>query len=248
MSYGYSYKDYNKDVMSRAVLLSSDVSTKHCIEICSRIRGKKPGQARRILQDAIAMKVAIPFTKFNHNVGHRRGIGSGRYPVKACKEVLRLLEVCEANAQFKGIGTDLRIVHCSANLASRPWHYGRARRRKMKRTHIEMVLEEFTKKEPGKGSKEKPAAKAEVREQEPSKSDKAESVKDIKKADEAKPLKADNEQPKSKAKGSAPAKKPQKAPAKASSAAEPKPAVIKEKAKVNDSEGSTAKPSAQAKQ
>lgn len=162
MAYKYAFKDYDAESMARNVLINASVSTKHCIEICNTIRGKKVERARHILGDAIEMKQAIPFRRFNLGVGHRRGIGPGRYPVNACTEMLKALDNCEANAQQKGLNTsELIIRHISANLASRPWHYGRARRRKMKRTHLEIVLEELEpapKKSEKKGAKTKDTA------------------------------------------------------------------------------------------
>jgi len=153
MAYGYAFKDYNKDTMARGVLLSASVSTKHCIEICNRLKGKKLSQAKQILDGVIELKKPIKFTKFNDNVGHKPGIGPGRFPQKAATEVLKALNSCEANAASKGLNTDeLKIRHMSANLASRPWHYGRARRRKMKRTHVEIVLEEMEKNGPKKNT------------------------------------------------------------------------------------------------
>jgi large subunit ribosomal protein L22 len=143
MAYHYAFQGYNKDTMARCVTLAASVSTKQCIEIASRLRGRNISAGKRILKDAISLTQAIPFKRFNDNVGHKKVVGPGRYAVNACKEVLRTLEGCEANAQDKGLATgQLRIRHISANLASRPWHYGRQRRRRMKRSHIEIVLEE----------------------------------------------------------------------------------------------------------
>ncbi len=139
--YKYAFSDYDKEKMARCAVISASVSTKHCIEICNVIRGKKTETAKRVLDDAIALKKPIPFRRFNDNVGHKKASGPARFPVKACTEILQAIEACEANAQAKGLSTaDLVVTHISSNLASRPWHYGRARRRKSKRTHIEIVL------------------------------------------------------------------------------------------------------------
>jgi len=160
MVYKYAFKDYNAETMARCVIQSASVSTKHCIEICSHIRGRNAEKARTILSGVIDMKQAIPYRRFNKGVGHRKGrMGPGRYPVKACTEVLKAIESCEANAQSKGLNTDLKIIHICANMASRPWHYGRARRRKMKRTHIEIVLKES---EPKKKTAESKVKKPEA--------------------------------------------------------------------------------------
>ena len=75
-------------------------------------------------------------------------------------EIIKLMEDVEANAQFKGLNTsNLVIAHISAHKAGKAWHYGRKSRRKMKRTTIEIVVEEKAKKEDaakktgGKGQK-----------------------------------------------------------------------------------------------
>jgi large subunit ribosomal protein L22 len=157
MAYRYAFQGYDKDRMARGVLLSAPVSTKHCIEISSRIKGKRIAVARKILQDAIELKRAIPFKRFNDNVGHKKVVGPGRYASKACGEVLRVVNQCAANAENKGLSAESLIVkHISANLASRPWHYGRQTRRKMKRTHIEVVLEEAESKKKTKENKDGP--------------------------------------------------------------------------------------------
>jgi large subunit ribosomal protein L22 len=151
MPYKYAFKDYDKESMSRCVLTSASVSTKHCIEIASSIRGRSVQKAIIILEEAIALKKAIPFNRFKRNIGHKKNIGPGRYVIKACGEVLTALKQCEANAQNKGLNTsDLKVIHVNANLASRPWHYGRQSRRKMKKSHIEIVLQEVSKKAPAK--------------------------------------------------------------------------------------------------
>ena len=89
--------------------------------------------------------------------------GPGKYPVKAAGIIKKLLESVESNAQFKGLNTsNLIIKHIKADFASRPWHFGRQRRRKMKRTNIEVVVEEV--KTEGKGIKNSEKAKETGRE------------------------------------------------------------------------------------
>ncbi len=166
MAYKSAFKDYDAQTMARSVVQAASVSTKHCIEICNNIRGRKLAAAKRILGDAIALRKPLAFRKFNDNIGHKKGIGPGRFAVKACTEVLKALEGCEANAGHRGLYTEsLFIRHINANLASRPWHYGRARRRQMKRTHIEIVLEETEKpaaKKAGQDKPKKPAAEKDI--------------------------------------------------------------------------------------
>lgn len=120
------------------------ISTKHCIEISNYIRKKEIKKAKELLKLAIEKKKAVPFKKFNKDAGHKKGrIAGGKYPVKACTEVLKLLNSVEANAQFKGLNTsNLIINHICVNKGSGSWRYGRHIRRKGKRTNIEIVVEE----------------------------------------------------------------------------------------------------------
>ncbi len=135
------------------------ISTKHAIEICNFIRGKNLLKSKEYMEKVLTKKKAIPFRRFNWDMGHRSGsMGSGRYPVKACKAILSLLESLEVNAQNKGLDTAaLYIKEIIPNKASNVWHYGRQRRRKMKLTHIFMKTEEKVEKE--KTEKKKPEAK-----------------------------------------------------------------------------------------
>ena len=129
--------------MARAIVLSSPISRKFGIEICNSIRKKHVEDAKKILMNAVEKKEAIPFRKFIKDLGHKKKIGPGRFPVKASKEILKLIENVEANAQFKGINTaKLHIRYICVNKGPTSWHYGRQSRRKMKRTHIEIVVEE----------------------------------------------------------------------------------------------------------
>tara|TARA_B100000315_G_C14428113_1_gene518840 strand:- start:161 stop:712 length:552 start_codon:yes stop_codon:yes gene_type:complete len=142
---------------AQAIGRTLSVSQKHGIEICSAIRKKGLGKAKLFLNRVIEQKDAIPFRRFT-NIGHRPGkIGPGRYPLKACRAVLSLLESAEANAQMKGMSTnDLIVSKITSNKASSQWHYGRFHRRKMKRVHIEVVLTE-------KGSSKKKDTKEDVK-------------------------------------------------------------------------------------
>lgn len=148
--------DYDKEEMAIAVGKSLPVSSKHCMEIASVIRGKKLSVAKQIVQDSIDFKKAIPFKRFNDNMGHKKGrMASGRYVPKACKAVMKLLDSVEANAQFKGLNTNALVInHVNANIASRPWRAGRQSRRKSKRTHFEVMVVEVEEKPREKPSKE----------------------------------------------------------------------------------------------
>jgi large subunit ribosomal protein L22 len=68
--------------------------------------------------------------------------------VKAAKQILKVLEGAEANAEYKGLDTErLRIIHASAYPGMRikrymPRAYGRATPKFETLCHIEVALEE----------------------------------------------------------------------------------------------------------
>ncbi|MBI4440369.1 50S ribosomal protein L22 [Candidatus Woesearchaeota archaeon] len=150
--------EYNKEHMAKVFGSSLPISPKKAMEICSLLRNKRLSIAKERMQQAIEKKKAIPFTRFNHGLGHKVGMGPGRFPIKTASEVLKLLNSLEANAQFKGLDTNsLVIVKMVANRAPKTWRYGRQRRRVMKRAHVEILAEErkAEEKKPDKGKKVK---------------------------------------------------------------------------------------------
>ena len=83
------------------------------------------------------MKQPIPFKRFRKETPHRRGkLAEGRYPIKASKEILKLLKSVEASALHQGLSANLAIQEIKANQGPLQWHYGRQRRTRHKRTHI----------------------------------------------------------------------------------------------------------------
>lgn len=147
---------YDKEKMARAVLRAASISLKQSIEICNFVRKKRINDARNMLEDVIKEKRAVPFRRFTNGAGHKKKLGPGKYPKKAAAEFIKLFKVIEANAQNKGLSaSDLVIEHICANKAATQLHYGRKRRRKMKRTHIEIYVKEGEKKEASKTKKEK---------------------------------------------------------------------------------------------
>lgn len=127
------------------------ISYKHAVEVCNAIRGMKLDEARRLLEDVIALKRPIPFRRYHGKVGHRRGLqkwAAGRYPVKTAKEVLKLLDQLEANAAYKGLDLDrIWIIHAVAHKGMKirkyiPRAFGRATPYFQQLVHIELAVEE----------------------------------------------------------------------------------------------------------
>jgi large subunit ribosomal protein L22 len=132
-----------KDNFASAHGKELSISTKQSVEICNYIRNRKVDDAERILKNVSAKKQAIPFRIYNRDMAHRTGIGPGRYPINAASEILRILKSARSNALNKGLsGSDLVIKTIIANKAASPFHSGRHRGRKMKRTHIKIILSE----------------------------------------------------------------------------------------------------------
>lgn len=137
--------------MARAVGVALPISFKQSVEICGFIKNKNVNDAKKLLQDVIEKKIAIPFRRYNWDLGHKKKTGPARYPERASKEFIKLIEDVEANAQFKGLNTsNLVIAHIATHKAAKAWHYGRKTRRKMKRTNVEIVVEEKSKSEESK--------------------------------------------------------------------------------------------------
>lgn len=164
---GYSAQNVDEERCARALLRSSQISFKHAVEICRYLKHRKLGDAMDTLDRVIEKKEPVPFRRFYHGTPHRPKIGAGRYPMKASAEIIHLLKSVSANAQFKGLNTgELVITHMAAHLGSRPWHTGRRRRRKIKRTHVEVVVEEKKARVKEKGAKvtsEKDIKKQEIK-------------------------------------------------------------------------------------
>ena len=161
MKTNYSFNDV-KENMARASGRNLNVSFKQAVEICGHIRGRPLSQAKMLLNQAIKMEKPIPFKRFTNGLGHKPGMGPGRYHPKACSEILKVIESAESNARNKGMSaSDLKVLHIAAQTAPKQWHYGRKRRSVFKAAHIEVVLEEVKgmgKKKPDKQDK-KPGSK-----------------------------------------------------------------------------------------
>ena len=158
----YAFQGYNEELHVRAVGRSLPISTKVSVEISNFLRKRSLQDAKRILERVVNEEQAIPYRRFNKDIGHKPGkIGPERYPKKASTEFINVMKNVEANAQMKGFNTNnLQIIHLCAHKASRPWHYGRQRRLLMKRTHVEIVVQEAAVKAKG-------AKKSEVKETKP---------------------------------------------------------------------------------
>jgi len=150
MEINYAYKPSNESKAVKAIGKNLNISFKHAVLISKALKNMKIDDAMKYLDDVITFKRFIPCNTYNTNVGHRRCIagvrGPGRYPLKACKEVLKILRSAEKNAEKKPDVDlkELKITHIQA-LRS----YSRAKKRpkgryriwKTQYVHFQLVLE-----------------------------------------------------------------------------------------------------------
>jgi len=129
------------------------ISHKASREICLAIRHMKLDDAHRFLEGVIAKKSVVPYRRYKKKVGHKRGLQgwyAGRYPVKASRAILQILDSVEANASFKGLNVEsLKIIHSAALKARKirgftPRAFGRASPSFDQLTHIEIAVEEVS--------------------------------------------------------------------------------------------------------
>lgn len=135
--------------IAKAAARNLPISKKHSVEICKFIRGMNLGKSRELLKKVIDKEIAVPFGTFNRDTGHRKGrVGPGRYPNKASKYFILLLNSVESNAVNKGLDINsLYIQSIMANKGSTIWHSGRLGRRRIRSTNIDVVVAEREKKE-----------------------------------------------------------------------------------------------------
>jgi large subunit ribosomal protein L22 len=147
----YSQK-ISGDTIAKAKANELNISPKHSIEIATFIRHQRVNDAITYLKDVIGLKKAIPFRRFNRNVAHKRGLpgtwDAGRYPVKASREYIRVLESVKKNAEYIGLDADnLEIIHVSANRGRAqksffPRAMGRATPKVRETVNIEIIVRE----------------------------------------------------------------------------------------------------------
>ena len=95
------------------------------------------------------MKRAMPM---KGEIPHRKGkIMSGRYPIKASQEFIKLLKQLSANATVNEVDLEKVKIECKADRASRP--YRRFGSMKFKRTHVTLKLKEKVEKKQGEKKK-----------------------------------------------------------------------------------------------
>jgi len=97
-------KKKNKAVVNAREL---KISRKHASAICAFICGMTPSEAIALLEQVIKLKRAIPM---KGELPHRKGMKSGRYPLKAASLFIKLLKGLISNALVNGLDTQRLII------------------------------------------------------------------------------------------------------------------------------------------
>lgn len=127
------------------------ISPKHAREICHELKGKYLETAQEYLEQVITGDKSVPFKRYRKKIPHRRDLQkwpAGRYPQKAAREILRVLENVEQNSSFKGLEVSrLRITHIAAQRGRKirgimQRAHGRSSPSNQTLTHVEVVVTE----------------------------------------------------------------------------------------------------------
>ncbi|MBI4363052.1 MAG: 50S ribosomal protein L22 [Euryarchaeota archaeon] len=134
---------------SRAMGYELHISPKHAREISVELRERGLTEAKRILEEVAEQRRAIPMRRFKRDVGHRPGgVGPGRYPVHAAREILRVLRDAEGNATYKGLNPESMIISHIAAKRGRILHgftpraHGGFSAKNVETVSVEIILEE----------------------------------------------------------------------------------------------------------
>lgn len=124
---------------AKAVGKNLRVSWKHTTEVGRFVKGDSLDKAKEKLERVVEKDLAVPYTKFDSDAGHKSGIGAGRYPVKSAEKVLELIEDAESNAEDQGINTDnLELKNIITNQGPT---FSR-RQEKLKSAHVKIIVGE----------------------------------------------------------------------------------------------------------
>ncbi len=147
----YSVIGLDKEKTAIASGRELEISHKHAREICQAIKGQLVERAKEYLEEVIAMKRSVPFRRYHKKVGHRSdligSVPSGRYPVKAAKEILKILESLEKNAEEKDLEVDrLFLFHAASHRGRKvkrifPRAFGSSSPKVKTLVHVELAAE-----------------------------------------------------------------------------------------------------------
>ncbi|MFC7202260.1 50S ribosomal protein L22 [Haloferax namakaokahaiae] len=150
MGINYSV-EADPETTSKGMLRDRPISLKHSKAISKAIKGMSVADAEDYLEAVIDGERSVPFKQHNSGVGHRsdiEGWDAGRYPEKASKAFLELLENVRNNATEQGFdGPSMEIMHVAAHKVGerpgrKPRAFGRADPWNTPICDVELIIEE----------------------------------------------------------------------------------------------------------
>ena len=152
--WSYSLKLRDESRIAKAMLWDVPIHPKITREVAEALKGMRVDEAKRFLERVIERREAVPFRRAHGKQAHRRGLADkwgwpvGRYPVKAAKYFLRLLNNVENNAENKGLDPEkLRIIYVASHkgITFKRWMpraWGRATPKNRVHSHLEVIVME----------------------------------------------------------------------------------------------------------
>ena len=150
MGINYSV-EADPETTAKGMLRDRPISLKHSKAISKAIKGKTVADAEAYLEAVINEERSVPFKQHNTGVGHRSDIDgwdAGRYPEKASKDFLKLIENVRNNADEQGFeGSEMVIKHVAAHKTGerpgrKPRAFGRADPWNTTLCDVELVIEQ----------------------------------------------------------------------------------------------------------
>ncbi len=149
----YAFQKFDKSRHVRAMIRDKSISHKHCREIAIAIQGMALEKSREFLERVLLSEIAVPYRRYNNEVAHRsnirNGFSAGRFPKKATKEFLKLLDNLESNAEYKGMDLErLKIISAVVHKARKikrfvPRAMGRSSPKIDTLVQVELVAQEI---------------------------------------------------------------------------------------------------------
>ena len=150
MGINYSV-EADPETTARGMLRDRPISLKHSKAVSRAIKGKTVAEAETYLEAVINEERSVPFRQHNSGVGHRSDIDgwdAGRYPEKASKDFLKLIENVRNNADEQGFeGSEMIIKHVAAHKTGerpgrKPRSFGRADPWNTTLCDVELIIEQ----------------------------------------------------------------------------------------------------------
>jgi len=116
----YSVRVEDEGKVAKAVVRDVPISLKESYEILKVIRGMRLKDAENFLEKVIKKETPVPYVRYKLSIAHKKGLSTmfprwkspiGRYPVKAAREILKLLKNVENNAENKNLDVERLYIH-----------------------------------------------------------------------------------------------------------------------------------------